>query len=610
MIQPELVELGHQNPARWRHIAQVFNGLGMLPDDFNADAIIYRFPPFPSHYRVLLITALVCGGIITLLVAILLSFRKLNRRLRDEVAERMRAEEALAKDRLYLDSLFDDDGAGRMIVSSQRMILRVNRQLLKMLGYQEGELVGQSVRILHVDQQHYDDWSPRFVEARQGRSLCSAEHPSLCKDGSVIWCVFSGVRLQLPDGDNGVVWSIIDITARKCVEEELQLAKNQAEAANRAKSEFLANMSHEIRTPMNGIVGMAHLMRGTELSEEQAGYLQNIERSAESLISLISDILDLSKIEAGRMVLEKTAFSIRGCVDEVLGSQLFSIRQRGVDVFVEVADDIPDLLLGDQLRTRQILLNLLGNAIKFTEQGRIRVSACLEKREPDSLTILFTVTDTGIGMTPEQLERIFAPFEQADNSTTRKYGGSGLGLAICRRLAALLGGEIWAESTVGVGSRFYLSLPFSPVDSGSASLPEQAGRSDVGTCGPLRLLLAEDNRISAEFMLKVLQRMGHQVEWARDGRHVLELLETGDFDLILMDIQMPVMGGDEATRIIRDQELSRGGRHIPIIALTAHAMDDERKRLLGEGFDAHVAKPVDMDNLLDELDRCVGRMAR
>lgn len=609
LIQPELVELGHQNPARWRHIAQVFNSLGMLPGDFNADAIIYRFSP-PSPYRVLLITVLACGGIVSVLLATLLSFRRLNRQLRDEISERKRAEEALAKDRLYLDSLFDDDGAGRMIVSSQRMILRVNRQLLKMLGYQEGELLGQSVRVLHVDQQHYEDWNPRFVEARQSKSLCSTEYPSLCKDGSVIWCVFSGVRLQLPNGDNGVVWSIIDITDRKRAEEELQFAKEQAETANRAKSEFLANMSHEIRTPMNGIVGMAHLMRDTNLSKEQAGYLQNIERSADSLISLISDILDLSKIEAGRMVLEKTAFSLRGCVDELLSSQLFQIRQRGLDISVDIANDIPNLLLGDQLRTRQILLNLLGNAIKFTEQGRITVSACLVKRGSDTLTILFTVADTGIGMTPEQLERIFAPFEQADNSTTRKYGGSGLGLAICRRLAALLDGEIWAESTVGEGSAFYLALPFSLVDVEAASPAEQIDRPvQPVASGPLRLLLAEDNKISAEFMQKVLQRMGHQVELAQDGRHVLELLDAGEFDVILMDIQMPLMGGDEATRIIRNRELEQGG-HLPIIALTAHAMDDERKRLLGEGFDAHVSKPVDINNLLSELHRCVGRRVK
>lgn len=294
------------------------------------------------------------------------------------------------------------------------------------------------------------------------------------------------------------------------------------------------------------------------------------------------------------MLLENVDFSLRRCIQELLGSQQFQINQKKISIHTEIAEDVPDLLRGDQLRTRQILLNLLGNAIKFTEHGGVTITAQLVTSEENRVLIHLAVSDTGIGMPPDLLERIFAPFEQADNSTTRRYGGSGLGLAICRRLAELMGGRIWAESGAEGGSTFHVELPF--------LLPEQTDRQQERNCEqaddvyqdrPLELLLAEDNLVSAQFVHKVLSRMGHQVTVVGDGRQALDCLADRSFDCILMDIQMPVMGGDAAVRIIREQENQRGG-HIPIIALTAHDMDEERERLLRQGFDAHVAKPVDI----------------
>lgn len=671
-----------------------------------------------TDYRLLLALALMASAaVISLLVALVLISRRLNNRLHQQ--------------QKFLQDLFEYNGTGNLIVSSQRVIQRVNRQFCEMFGYPEQELIGQSVRLLHLDQDYYDQWAPTFLQARDGKTHLHAEYPLRRKDDSVFWCFLTGVKLPLEDGEFGVVWSLFDISERKQAEQELQQAKQElqdshnrlltvlnaldaivyvadmqtfellfvnkhvqdafgdivgqpcwqkmqvgqsgpcsfcsnsrlldeqgapqgvyvwefqntvtgrwyvirdrairwvdgrivrleiatditerkqaeerllqakeaAEAANRAKSEFLANMSHEIRTPMNGVIGMTHLLRTTPLNDEQQQYLESIENSATSLVSLISDILDLSRIEAGKMLLESTDFSLRSCIQELLDSQRFPIQLKDLRVETRLADDLPPYLRGDQLRTRQILLNLLGNAIKFTEQGTITIAAELLSRSGDQVLIRLTVGDTGIGMTPEAMEAIFAPFTQADSSTTRKYGGSGLGLAICRRLAELMGGRIWVESRLGVGSTFFVELPFRVSE--QAAVPRAIPPKPAAALRPLSILLAEDNQVNAKFITKVLERQGHQLTLAEDGQQALELLAGQSFDCILMDVQMPVMGGDRATQLIRERELQQGG-HIPIIALTAHAMDDERQRLLAQGFDAHVAKPVDIAQLCAELQR-------
>lgn len=519
------------------------------------------------------------------------------------ISERKQFEQAIKAERDHFQALFENDGSAHVIVSSDRRIVKVNQQFCEMFGYDEDELLGESTLILHVDQKHYDEWAPNFRQALDSKEHFSAEFPWRRKDNSIFWCVFNGVRLELVSGDIVAVWTVIDITARKQAEQQLRSAKEAAEAANSAKSAFLANMSHEIRTPMNGIIGMTHLLQTTAITPEQEHYLENIENSANSLTTLISDILDLSKIESGKLELEYSDFSLRRCIRELLASQQFQIQHKELTVQTDIADNVPDILRGDQLRTRQILLNLIGNAIKFTEQGSIAITARLVTQQDDLALIRLSISDTGIGMSPQQVDRIFAPFEQADNSITRKYGGSGLGLAICQRLIELMGGRIWAESTEGSGSSFHIEMRFFiPESSAIQSFADNLSLAEPAARQNLNILLAEDNRVNAEFIVKILGRAGHRITAVDNGQQALELLQHQRFDCVLMDIQMPVLGGDAATQIIREQELGTG-EHLPIIALTAHAMTDERIRLLNQGFDAHVSKPVDISFLMTELER-------
>jgi len=352
---------------------------------------------------------------------------------------------------------------------------------------------------------------------------------------------------------------------------------------------------------MNGVLGMMGLVLGTHLDDQQREHLRMAKASADALLALLNDILDFSKIEAGRLELESIPFSVRHCVAAALNTLEFMAREKGLQLTSSVHAEIPDQLIGDPHRLRQVLLNLINNAVKFTKAGSIHVNAWLEDQREGAATIRFDVTDTGIGLSREQQKLIFEPFRQADGSVTRKYGGTGLGLAICASLVELQGGSMSVSSTLGKGSTFSFTIRCG-IAVEPAAVPEKHSTRRTPPAGAIRgrlhILLAEDNRVNQLLMLRLLQARGHEVVVASDGRAALAALETQSFDLILMDIQMPEMDGLEATRIIRERN---GRRSTPIIAMTAHAMKGDRDKCLEAGMDGYVSKPIQPEELFETI---------
>ena len=529
--------------------------------------------------------------------------------LATDITERKKAEEQLRARELQLRAFITDAPVCVAMFDREIRYLAASRRWATDYGFGHADLTGLGLYDLIPNLP--DKWKETHSRALAGEKQHLGEDIWVRGDGVQQWVTSSVYPWRDPQGNiGGIIIAAEDITQRKQAEVQLHQAKLAAEAASQAKSLFLATMSHEIRTPLNGILGMTELVLDTQLAPEQREHLNLARFSAESLLSIINDILDFSKIEAGKLDIEAVPFRLRESLDETLKTCAIRARQKGLYFSFRPSPNMPDAFLGDPGRLRQVLLNLIGNAIKFTERGHICVFVDFSTPAPGRALLHFAVEDTGIGVSPEAQEKIFAAFSQADGSMARKYGGTGLGLAICLRLVEMMGGKIWLNSTPGKGSTFHftldLALQKAQHSEDDSPLPRTAAGSSTsprplpsGVAAP-RVLLVEDNAVNRTLAQRLLQKRGYQVTVAIDGKQALLAHASAGFDLILMDVQMPEMDGFEATAEIRKQE-KLSGRHTPVIALTAHALKEDRDRCLSAGMDAYVTKPIRPEELFKTI---------
>ena len=511
--------------------------------------------------------------------------RKLDQRLRDQ--------------QFYTRSLIESNIDALMTTDPSGIITDVNKQMEALTGCTRDELIGAPFKNYFTDPERAEAGIKRVLSEKK---LTDYELTACARDGKQTVVSYNATTFYDRDRTlQGVFAAARDVTERKRVEAELQQAKAAAESASQTKSEFLASMSHEIRTPMNAIIGIADLLAKTSLSPEQDKYVQIFRRAGDNLLHLINDILDLSKVEASQLELERTRFSLNDLLGKVTEMVTVRAHEKGLALVCEIAPEVPGDLVGDPTRLRQVLLNLVGNAIKFTESGEVtlRVTLDVESQVPGALR--FTISDTGIGISGEKLGTVFERFTQADSSTTRRYGGSGLGLTISKRLVELMGGRISVESAVGAGSIFSFAVPIEIFAGPARQAAVSVGTGREQPLPALHILLVEDSPDNRTITIAYLQDAPYRIEIAENGAIAYEKFTAGRYDLVLMDRQMPVMDGLTATRAIREWEKANRRPPTPIIALTASALKGDQEKFEAAGCTAFLTKPIKQEVLLQAI---------
>lgn len=516
-----------------------------------------------------------------------------------DITERKIAEDGLKRYQLLSQNANDII----LFADANGYVIEANEAAVRVFGYEKKELIGKQIFYLVSP----DPKSPIGSQPHQANDNgIYYEATAYRKDGSVFNAEVSLQGTEI--GNSKVLMAILrNTTDKKRINEELKKAKESAEEANRAKSEFLANMSHEIRTPLNGMIGMIDLTLLSSLSKEQKDNLYTARECAGTLLNLINDILDLSRVEAGKLKIEHISFNIRELVEQAAKLHLMKAQEKGLMYRCKIAENIPDIVNGDPNRLKQVIDNLVGNALKFTDSGEVNLNTLLASKNEEYVEIEFQVSDTGIGIAKENMDYLFNTFSQIDSSHSRKYGGAGLGLAISKQLVEKMGGSIWVESTEGKGSTFYFTVKLGIghiVDNFSTDTP-LVNKTQFS----LRILLVEDDKVNQMVISRMVKEAGHEIVTAINGIKALEILNEQDFDMILMDIRMPEMDGIETTKIIRKEEIS-SGKYIPIIAITAYALQGDEERFISAGMDGYIKKPIQMGSFLDTIEKIAEKVRK
>jgi two-component system sensor histidine kinase/response regulator len=520
-----------------------------------------------------------------------------NEQLEHRVTQRTHELET-RENRLW--DLYENAPIAYVSIAGDGSIVKHNLAFATLTGYPRQEF--ETINWARISQR--DETQENANRIASGETCHDVRVEIYRKDGTTVFTSASSLPVFDKTDLQEIRISLLDVTEREQAVGLLQQAKKIAEDANQTKSDFLANMSHEIRTPMNAIIGMSYLALQTELDDKQKNYIEKVNRSAEVLLRILDDILDFSKIEAGKLTMEKIEFRLEDVLDSLSDLVGLKARESGLELRFEVTPDTPRALIGDPLRLGQILVNLGNNAVKFSDEGEVVIRVRILSSDGQQVKLQFDVSDTGIGMTPEQQSLLFRPFSQADSSTTRTYGGTGLGLAICRELCSMMGGEIWVNSTLGEGSVFSFTAKFAIGHIASANRSKGTHRLHETTkqLAGAHILLVEDNELNRELARKILETHGLQVSVAVDGQQAVDMLQNHSFDGVLMDCQMPVLDGYEATR-----QLRRDPRHkdLPILAMTANAMAGDRAKALASGMNDHIPKPINVTLLFETMARWI-----